>query len=174
MTFDDEYYVEFCFNVYDNSCQGRLNAGLAINRADYRGGSTHTGGAVQCACDFMLSTGCGLPIDASCIDVFIITDGQSNGPRPVCDHVRCLHNRYGVNTKAIGIGTVNQDELDCISEYLIDPTRSNMFYVASFDELQSIFDEMIMLLRTPDPETKEYYFCLDPQTPKGGGTDDCE
>ena len=166
MTFNHEYYVEFCFNSFDNTCHGRSSVRNAINQANYRSGSTHTGGAVQCACDFMLSTTCGLPPDASCIDVVVITDGHSNGPRPVCHQVRCLHNRYGVNTFAIGIGNADQNELDCISDYS-DPTRFNLFNFDSFAEFQSTLNELIILLTTLDPLTNTYYTCVDPQTALG-------
>ena len=172
MTFNNEYYVVFCFDSFDNTCNGRSSVGDAISQANYRGGLTHTGGAVQCACDSMLSTTCGLPPGANCVDVVIITDGRSNGPRPVCDRVRCLHDHYGVNTFVIGIGSVNQTELDCISNDTSDPpdpTRFNLFNLNSFAEFQSTFNQMIRLLRTKDPLTNRKYQCVDPQTALGYG-----
>ena len=167
MTFNQEYYVELCFNSFDNTCNGRSSVGDAISQANYRSGLTYTGGAVQCTCDFMLNPSCGLPPGASCIDVVVITDGRSNGPRPVCDQVQCLHNHYGVETYAIGIGNVDQNELDCISDYSSDPTHFNLFNFNSFAEFQSTLNNMIMLLGTQDPHTKTKYTCIDPQTALG-------
>ena len=165
MTFNHEYYVEFCFDFYDNKCQGREDAGDAISEIDYRSGNTHTGGAVQCACDFMLSPDCGLPPGASCIDVVVITDGLSNGPRPVCDQVQCLHDRYGVETYAIGIGIANQIELDCISNHTSDPF--NLFAFESFANFQSNLTVLLTMLGTQDPETNTKYTCVDPQIALG-------
>ena len=35
MTFDHEFFVEFCFNCFDNSCGGRVDARNAINAIQY-------------------------------------------------------------------------------------------------------------------------------------------
>ena len=170
MTFNHEYYVEFCFDAFDNTCLGRFDAGRAISQVNYRSGASHTGGAIQCACDFMLSPDCGLPPGANCIDVVVITDAQSNGPRPVCDQVQCLHDHYGVNTYAIGIENANQNELNCISDDSSDPARFNLFNFDSFAEFQSTFNDLIILLTTPNPLTNTYYACIDPQTSLGTNT----
>ena len=83
MTFDHEYYVEFCFDEYDNTDQGRAGAGIGIGTTPYvRPGQdagtrwTHTAGAAQCACQYMLTPTCGLTDPAAdCINVIFITDG---------------------------------------------------------------------------------------------------
>ena len=90
MTFDHEYFVEFCFNEYDNSNIGRINAGAAISSIQYiRDGQgpgtrwTHTAGAVQCVCNYILSPLCHLEVAPNgCIDVDVvfITDGRANDP----------------------------------------------------------------------------------------------
>ena len=62
----------------------------AIKGITYHSGWTHTGEAVKCACDNILTVPCGLPNQKSyceCpfpIDVVIITDGKSNGNLEVC------------------------------------------------------------------------------------------
>ena len=168
MTFNHEYYVEFCFNCFDNTCSGRLDAGTAIRSINYRGGWTHTGGAAKCVCDFMLTQACGVDPAANCIDVVFITDGQSNDPnRNVCDDIRCLHNRFGVNTYAIGItNNVDQDELECIVDNAVGPGQFHLFNFNSFNEFQTTLNEILVVLTTPNPNGNAYT-CIDPQTAAG-------
>ena len=53
--------LEFCFNCFDNTINGRSAAKQAISNAIYRGGLTHTGKAARCACSELLSyQKCGL------------------------------------------------------------------------------------------------------------------
>ena len=78
---------------------------------------THTGEAVKCACDNILTIPCGLPDNDSyrrCpapIDVVIITDGYSNGPLDVCEEAKCFHNHnfYDISTFSIGVGHYNEN-----------------------------------------------------------------
>ena len=62
----------------------------ALSSIPYHGGSTHTGRAVKCVCEEILTIPCGLPSTneyQNCpapIDVIIITDGRSNDPLDVC------------------------------------------------------------------------------------------
>ena len=101
MTFDHAYFVEFCFDEHDNTPLGRVQAGEAISNIPYiREGQgpgtrwTHTAGAAQCVCNYMLTSACGLPVSAGCMDVVFITDGYSNDPsRNICEEIRCLHTR---------------------------------------------------------------------------------
>ena len=111
MTFNHQFKLEFCFN-----CYGRGEVGNAIKDIIYRGGGTNTAGASKCACDELLTPQCGLDCDANCIDVVYITDGGSNDPSlEVCEEVKCLHNHVrGVNVHVVGIGSYNQNELNCI------------------------------------------------------------
>ena len=141
MTFNHEFKQEFCFDCFDSDCTGRTTAVDAIKAIDYRRGYTHTGGATKCACDAFLSSSCGLPDDASCIDVVYITDGKSNDPTlKVCDEVRCLHSRYGVNTYAIGIGNgVDQAELDCITNF---SNSASIFSFMSFSDFETKLGEL--------------------------------
>ena len=119
--------MEFCFDCFENTYQGRANAQSAIKNAPYRGGLTRTAWVARCVCEDLLQRSCGIDTSVSpaCIDVVFITDGKSNDPSlDVCEEVRCLHNRIGVNTYALGINsgsgsrlTYNQAELDCIDHY---------------------------------------------------------
>lgn len=165
MTFNQDYYVEFCFNCFDNTCNGREEVGDAMKAIRYRRGSTYTGGAAKCVCDVMLSSRCGVASSANCIDVVFITDGWSNGPRDVCTEVKCLHNRGGVNTFAIGIGNYNQEELNCISEQ--SNPQYSLFDFDDFDDFVATLDQVLTILNTPDPLTQEEYTCVNPQTVVG-------
>ena len=176
MTFNQEYFVEFCFNCFDNTCIGRGDAGKAMRSIVYRSGATYTAGAAKCACEFFLSGSCGLDIAANCIDVVVITDGRSNDPaRDVCTEVQCLHNRFGVNTYAIGItNNVNQAELDCITNNSLNPGQSHLFSFNSFDEFNQALDDIIVVLSNPVPnQNGDIYTCIDPQPDNGLGTSSC-
>ena len=54
MTFSHNFHREFCFNAFDNNCNGRQNTKSAMRNIGYRGGSTSTSEAVDCAFDEML------------------------------------------------------------------------------------------------------------------------
>ena len=127
ITFSTYVNLEFCFDCFQNTYSGRLAAQSAIKSAPYRGGSTRTGGTARCICEDLIHSSCGIDpsLSPTCLDVVFITDGKSNDPSlDVCQEVRCLHNRYGVNTYAIGINsgngfqpTYNLAELQCIDHY---------------------------------------------------------
>ena len=142
MTFDHEYFVEFCFDEFENMELGRVRAGEAISSIPYiREGQgdetrwTHTAGAARCACDYMLTPTCGLHVATDCIAVVFITDGRANDPTPdVCNDIRCLHRRRGVNTYAIGIGDL---KLDCMIENNLSLEENNLFNFPTFDEFES-------------------------------------
>lgn len=160
MTFNHEYHVEFCFDCFDNTCGGRQEASNAMRNIEYRGGLTHTGGAAMCACDFLLSPRCGINPDTNCTDVVIITDGKSNDPtHEVCTEIQCLHNRLGVNTYAIGIGSsVRQAELDCITEA---SNSMSVFKYSTFANFEARLKNIIRLLLTQDSKASELYTCVD-------------
>ena len=128
ITFDHYVNLEFCFNCFDNTLQGRRAAQTAIRTARYRGGWTHTAGTARCICeDLIRYRSCGIDITnpLKCIDIVFITDGKSNDPSlEVCEEVKCLHDRVGINTYAIGINSgsgiqpsYDVDELECIDHY---------------------------------------------------------
>ena len=82
--------LEFCFDCFSNDDFGRTATLQAIMNAEYQGGSTKTGEAVRCVCDFILDARCGTTADPNCLDVVLITDGQSNGALDPCNVVSCL------------------------------------------------------------------------------------
>ena len=147
MTFNHEYKLEFCFNCHDNDLNGRQATAQAIKDIEYRSGWTHTGGAAKCACERVLHPSCGLPITADCVNVVFITDGQSNDPtREICDEVKCMHHRLGVNTYAIGINNFNQQELDCITE------TSNFLSIFTFQDFNEFVDALLALQKKLDED----------------------
>ena len=132
MTFSHTHFLEFCFDEFNNDCPGRIAAKRAIKAIPYRGGSTHTAEAVQCAFDHLFTEHCGLETDAECVSIVFFTDGQSNGPGDVCEVIRDLKTRRKFETYSIGIGGyTNQEELRCLAS---DTDTTNLFQFPSFNE----------------------------------------
>ena len=151
ITFSSYVNLEFCFDCFENTYQGRMDAQSAIKSAPYQGGATRTAGTARCICENLIHRSCGIDtsISPTCLDVVFITDGKSNDPSlDVCHEVQCLHNRYGVNTYAIGINSgsgyqpsYNLAELQCIAQY---SDAINAFQFKSF----SNFEESITNITT--------------------------
>ncbi len=156
MTFNEDYKLEFCFNCFDNDLQGRYETADAIKNLEYRSGWTHTGGAAKCVCDRVLHPSCGVPTTADCINVVFLTDGKSNDPsREICNEVKCLHNRLGVNTYAIGINGYDLDELECITQA---SNLINIFKFQDFTEFVEALEELDERLFN-DILNGDYYAC---------------
>ncbi len=142
LTFGAALHIDFCFNCITN----KVLAADAIKYIRYRsGGYTRTGSAAQCVCDRMLTEACGLPSDASCIDVIFITDGQSNRGPDICQAVRCIHDYANVNgkrivTHAIGIGNVDKNELNCIHNNN-ELTHLHPYFTASDNESIHVYTD---------------------------------
>ena len=168
MTFGTHIYHEFCFNCFENDDVFRTKLKDAVSSIPYHGGYTHTGRAIKCACDEILSTACGLPGEAEykeCpapIDVVVLTDGHSNGPLDVCQTAKCLHDQtlYDINTFAIGVDNFDQAELDCIVDQN-DLNVNNIFYIDNFTELDTLIQEIVAYLSTPGP-SGAYRTCYNP------------
>lgn len=178
MTFNHEYKLEFCFDCYGNTCQERINTVTKIQNIPYRGGMTYTAGAARCACNVLLSQSCGLDPTANCIDVVFITDGYSNDPtRRICSDVRCLHNRTGVNTYAIGIGNyVRQSELNCITE---SSNNQGIFKFQSVDEFNNAISEVVQrlhdsIINSVLTGSENKYQCLNPDAPTAPASSACQ
>ena len=177
MTFGSHIYHEFCFNCKVNNKENIGAMEEAIKSIPYHGGLTHTGEAVKCACDNILTIPCGLPRQRKyrrCpapIDVVMITDGKSNGALDVCEEVKCFrsHNFYDISTFSIGVGnTPDTDELKCIQDLNHDDTGHIFFDIESFDELEELIKEVIEYLSTPiDPssDNSTFHLCYDLNNP---------
>ena len=150
MTFSHDHFIEFCFNCFDNDCNGRDNARDAMLNIQYRNGATHTGEATQCACDIMLSPDCGFPditdIDGPgeiCLDVIYVTDGHSNGPQNVCKKVGCLYDLgIELTVYAFGVANYNAAELKCITRNNSNSIDNTIFKVRDFDHFADAINKI--------------------------------
>ncbi len=151
VTFSKDISLEFCFDCFENTYLGREATSNAISSAKYHNKKTNTGAATKCVCDDLLDHRCGITSNPSCLDVVYITDGKSNDRKhKVCKEVECLHQRYGVNTYAIGINSqishsssVNQEELDCMSD---SSNILSAFQYNSFENFEEAIDKIIIRL----------------------------
>ena len=143
INFSTDIKLEYCFNCFKNTVNGRAAAQQAIKDAEYLGQCTNTGATAKCICDDILSSSCGIST-TKCLDVVFITDGKSNDPnRKVCNEIKCLHNQVGINTYAIGIGGYDHNELECIANNTDD---FGMFEYETFQEFKESIDEVIELI----------------------------
>jgi hypothetical protein len=164
MTFDHEYYVEFCFDEYENTVEGRASAGNAIGFIPYirpRQGPgtrwTHTAGAVNCVCDRMLNSTCGL-LESGCTDVVFITDGAANDPElDVCTEIDCLHDNPRVSTFVIAIGFLDEMKLECMRDNTLGPQHYRIFKFEDFDEFENTFNDLLQILLC---DTEMKYECV--------------
>ena len=167
ITFGTHIYHEFCFNCFENDPL-RAKIQQAISSIPYHGGGTHTGRALKCTCDEILSTACGLPNEKEykeCpapIDVVVLTDGHSNGPLDVCEAAKCLHDHklYDINTFSIGMKNYDLVELDCIVNQN-DLNVNHIFDVANVTEFSLLIADIIKYLTTLDPNG-QYRTCYNP------------
>ena len=137
MTFDSFFHQEFCFDDYNNDCPGRESVKAAIKNIGYRGYNTYTGEAVECAFREMLNENCGFPRNYDCLSIVTITDGQSNGQRDVCSVLDGYKSDYGFTSYSIGIGDVNQTELECIAT---NPTPTHLLQYPNFERFKRELD----------------------------------
>ena len=148
LTFSSNLKLEFCFDCFSSTDVGRTRTVQAILNAEYQSGITKTGEAVRCVCDFILDAQCGTTADPNCLDVVLITDGQSNGALDPCNEVSCLTNLDGVNTYAIGIGqNVKQTEIDCLAH---SSDVIGQFDYDSFDEFEQAINTMVDRIQSSD------------------------
>ena len=141
LTFSSQLRLEFCFNCFSSNNVGRAQAAQAILTAPYQNDLTYTGAAAKCICDHLLHPRCGISVDPNCLDVVFITDGYSNDPQlQICDEVRCLHNKYGVNTYAIGIKNFNKAERSCISD------NSDILSAFAYKDFDDFRDSIIKII----------------------------
>ena len=165
MTFDHEYFVEFCFDDYDNSACGRIEAGCAISSIPYiREGQgpdtryTHTAGAAQCVCNHMLDVA-SCQLDSTCKDVTVvfITDGYANDQTAnICTEIDCLHNDPCVDTLVIAVGDSNHPQLDCMRDEDVTIDEYPLFNVKNLQELDEEFQNILDRLQDT---TNTDYLC---------------
>ena len=160
ITFSSYVNLEFCFDCFENTFDGRLKVQEAIKNAKYQGEGTNTAGTARCVCEEILHSSCGINAYTECLDVVFITDGKSNDPTlEICDEIYCLHSRYGVNTYAIGINSgagytpsYNRTELDCISNF---SDLTSAFEFENFESFEASIENIIDRLANVLPESPE-------------------
>ena len=166
MTYSDDINLEFCFNCYTD----RREIFTAIQRVQYRGGATHTTDATKCACQTMLTTGCGLHNGRYTpnIDIVYLTDGKHNGPcrRNLNSELQCFHRRSNINTYAIAIGNAALASVQAI-ENPRDSGDSHIFNVDDFDDLQEVFRLILLILNTRNSNGQPVYTCFSHDMPCG-------
>ena len=174
MTFDHMYSVEFCFDCFKNDCEGRRDMRNVMRNITHRGGHTFTAGAAQCACNVILSDDCGFVKQDECIDVVIITDGQSNDPfLDVCNEITCMQNKTlfpdaQVNVFVFAISDyVNMRELECLTNLSITPHDDHIFNFATFDRFKDIVELSLQKVKYSNVT------CIDPPI-VDGYTLDCQ
>ena len=184
LTFSEYHYVEFCFDCFTSSCNGRDRARDAMADITYRAGLTFTGEATECACHHVLKPKCGFPDllteNTACLDVVYVTDGRSNGYKDVCNSVQCLYdlenNGVELNVFAFGIGDYNIDELQCITRNNSNNYAENkIFEVDNFthfaDAINSISRDVFST--TVGANIPGVPDCFTINTADGIGDDDC-
>ena len=158
MTYSDNINLEFCFKCHTD----RRDIFNAIRRVRYRGGATHTTDATKCACQTMLTEGCGLPYGPHTpnIDIVYLTDGKHNGPckSNLKNELRCFHSQPNINTYAIAIGNTTLESVEAI-ENPQSSGASNIFNVDDFDDLQEVFKLILQILNIKGPDGKPQYTC---------------
>ena len=120
MTFGHDFYIEFGFDCYDgNTCQDRKDTAAAIGAITHHKGWTYTGGAVQCVDELLTNQQIAvlMKIHVALMLYSLLHDGRSNGPLNACREInqsRLLSDRR-VKIHSIGIGNVNENEINCLS-----------------------------------------------------------
>ena len=168
MTFDDHYFMEFCFDCFDNTCEGRKKAADAIRAINHRyKGFTHTGGAVRCIEELLTNRQiCNFNMDEDphrdirCIDIVLITDGHSNGPLDVCEEIynSRLQSDQKMKVHAIGIGDYhNMNEIQCLSG-----SEEGLLF-STFKQFTDTLNEVVKLLGHVPPGNP--YTCINTEDP---------
>ena len=166
MTYNHEINLEFCFNCYTD----RRDIFNAIQRVQYRGGQTHTTDATKCACQTMLTTGCGLTHGRFTpdIDIVYLTDGKHNGPcrNNLNSELNCFHRQFNINTYAIAIGEATLASVQAM-ENPRDSGNSHIFNVDNFDDLKEAFRLILQILGERDSGGAPKYTCFSHSQPCG-------
>ena len=159
MTYSHNINLEFCFKCHTD----RRHIFNAIKRVQYRGGLTHTTDATKCACDTLLTPGCGLPQGRSTpnIDIVYLTDGRHNGPcrSNLKNELNCFHSRPNITTYAIAIGNAALASVQAM-ENPHDAGDSHIFNVDNFNDLEKVFKLILQILNLRGSDGKPKFTCF--------------
>ena len=159
MTFSHALQMEFCFDCYNQS-----TIKDPISNISYRGGLTHTGKAIRCLHDNILTSDgfCQMNTDIECLDIVVVTDGHSNGPLHYSESCREMDQikykwRGVVNVHAIGIGLGNRiEELECLTN-----SNDSIFNLSNLIALESLVNTIVEGLT----KSGNNYRCVKPACP---------
>ena len=159
MTFSHTLQMEFCFDWYSQSMIKD-----PISNISYRGGTTHTGKAIRCLHDNILTRDgfCQMNTDVDCLDIVVVTDGLSNGPLRYNESCREMDQikykwRGVVNVHAIGIGLRDRiEELECLAT-----SFDSIFSVRKLTALEGLVNTTVEELK----KNGNNYRCVKPACP---------
>ena len=142
MSYGAKLEKDICFNC-DQTDRGKLYQALRSIKY-HHGGSTRSGDAIRCACDYMLSRSCGYFNEPNSItDVIFLSDGHSNSGENVCSATNCIAD--GVNVISIGVGNkIDYDELECIEGD--NGASSHIFDVEDLSGLKDLLAAVVKFL----------------------------
>ena len=126
LTYNTKTYVQFHLNRYSS----KSDILKAIDRVEYRLGSTNTADAIQLARTRMFSIGRGARKEANHV-LIVITDGISNINYDRVLPESELARSEGIVTLGVGVGVERTKELDVIAG-----TPENRLVIERFDQLQ--------------------------------------
>ena len=112
-----------------------------ISNISYCGGLTHTGKAIRCLHDNILTSDgfCQMNTDIDCLDIVIVTDGSSNRPlryNESCQEMDQIKYKWHgvVNVHVIGIGMMDRkEELECLAN-----SNDSIFSVINLSALEGL------------------------------------
>ena len=157
ISFSSNIKLEYCFDCFRNTIYGRKEASEAIKQAEYLGDYTYTAATARCVCENILDSSCGISSTPECLDVIFITDGRSNDPTlQICEEIKCLHNKAGVNTYAIGIGGYDPNELECIDN---SSDKFGMFEYQTFQKFYESIENVYELIYNATAYEHNYMSC---------------
>lgn len=144
MSYGAKIERNICFSC-DQGKEHNLKFSRALKSIKYhKGAFTRSGDAIMCACNYMLTKGCGYENEADSItDVIFITDGHYNKGENPCFAARCFTEKVNVVSIAIG-NSVDYDELGCIEGD--NRPASHIFNVHNIKGLETLYNSTFDLL----------------------------
>ena len=128
VTFDNRVFPQFQLDAYHDK-QALLQA---ISQIAYSGGGTSIHGGLQYVREKSFNATYGARKDVARIAV-VLTDGQGN--YALTAQQAALLKQAGVTVFAIGVGSINQNELEAIASH---PNSTHLFVVNDYNALSHI------------------------------------
>lgn len=166
VTFSSYINLEFCFNCFNNTLDGRAEVADAIKNVKHHDDgrvNSETANTARCVCEEILQPACGIDVYPDCLDVVFITDGKNkDSSLAICQEISCLHYRLGVDTYAVSINHKSESShrtgLNCITSY---GGLANAFEFESVDEFEQAIQNILQRLSNAQPDGQESCTRLD-------------